>query len=65
MCKVIDMSSFLKYTKTVIEKVSFDRHLLNKEYKKCLGYLTNKERREFKTWLKRQPYYSTVESTNH
>lgn len=59
------MSSFLKYTKTVIQKVSFDRHLLNKEYRKCLGYLSTKERKEFNTWLRSQPYYPTVESVEH
>ncbi len=56
------MSSFLNYAKILIQKMSFDRHLLNKEYRKCLGYLSIQEREAFNTWLKSQPYYSKVES---
>lgn len=56
------MGSFLKYAKTVIQKMSFDRRLLNKEYRKCLIHLSAEEQRALSKWLKDQPYYSLIDS---
>ena len=45
-------TSFLAYYKTILTKVSFDRQLLKKEYKKALGAIRSEEVNEFKNWLR-------------
>ncbi len=42
--------TFLEYYKEILEKVSFDPHLLNKEYHKALDSLTHAEARQFEKW---------------
>ena len=42
--------SMLDYTKEVLEKVSFDRELFNKEIKKAMDYLMEHEVRELEQW---------------
>lgn len=55
------MSGFLEYAKSIIQKVSFDRHLLNKEYRKNLRYLTIQERRELQGWVEKQPFATVID----
>ncbi|MFC5623570.1 hypothetical protein [Algoriphagus winogradskyi] len=43
--------SFLNYYKTILEKVSFDVHLLEKEYKKAQSILDGSESKELDYWL--------------
>lgn len=45
--------SFLNYYKTILEKVSFDIHLLEKEYKKAQALLDGSESKELDYWLGR------------
>ena len=45
-------TSFLDYYKMILEKVSFDRRLLIKEYNKALQMLQPGEARELEYWLK-------------
>jgi hypothetical protein len=42
--------SMLEYTKVVLEKVSFDKQLFEKELKKALKYLLEPELRELERW---------------
>ena len=41
----------LEYTKTVLQKVSFDRNLFTKEVKKAIKTLLPQEIEELKIWL--------------
>jgi hypothetical protein len=42
----------LNYCKLVLEKMSFDRKLLLKEYRKSLRWLPTAESRQLKAWMK-------------
>ncbi len=42
--------SMLEYTKTILEKVSFDRRLFEKELTKAIRYLIEPELRELERW---------------
>lgn len=42
----------LQYSKEILEKVSFDRELLSKEYKKALKVLSKEEANSLKLWYK-------------
>lgn len=45
-------NSFLNYYKTILEKVSFDKRLVQKEYWKAKQVLQETEIRELDNWLK-------------
>lgn len=45
-------TSMLEYVKIVLSKVSFDRKLFRKEYKKSLSWLSTNEASELKQWLR-------------
>lgn len=42
----------LEYTKTILQKVSFDARLFRRELKKALGHLMPRELRELEEWLR-------------
>ena len=42
--------SMLEYTKLILEKVSFDRKLFEKELTKAIRYLIEPELRELERW---------------
>jgi len=44
-------NTFLDYYKLILDKVSFDRQLLMKEYRKALGQLSPREVNELHSWL--------------
>ncbi|UZD23093.1 hypothetical protein PBT90_06760 [Algoriphagus halophytocola] len=44
-------TKYIDYYKTILEKVSFDKHLLMKEYSKALQVLQDHEKRELNNWL--------------
>ncbi len=44
--------AMLEYTKTVLQKVSFDARLFSKEVKKAISRLLPEEIEELKIWLK-------------
>ncbi|MDR7131589.1 hypothetical protein J2X69_003953 [Algoriphagus sp. 4150] len=50
----MNKSSFLNYYKSILEKVSFDQKLLEKEYRKAKQLLENSEARELDYWLQRK-----------
>ncbi|CAN5236516.1 hypothetical protein BH09BAC3_BH09BAC3_23810 [soil metagenome] len=45
-------SSMLKYCKLILDRMSFDRKLLRKEYRKSLRWLTNEERLKLNEWMR-------------
>lgn len=47
-------TSMLEYFKIILDKVSFDRKLFRKEYRKSLSSLTNDEANQLKNWLRQQ-----------
>lgn len=44
--------AMLEYTKTILQKVSFDAKLFSKELKKAISRLLPSEIEELKRWLK-------------
>lgn len=48
--------AMLEYTKTVLQKVSFDARLFAKEVKKAVARLLPEEIEELKIWLQRFIY---------
>jgi hypothetical protein len=46
-------NSFLSYYKTILEKVSFDHRLVEKEYHKAKKLLTSREIQELDNWMKK------------
>jgi hypothetical protein len=50
-------TSFLDYYKLILEKVSFDRQLLSKEYRKALKALHAHEAQQLDNWLKNKGLY--------
>jgi hypothetical protein len=48
--------SMLDYVKIVLSKVSFDRRLFRKEYRKSLSWLSHNEINELRSWLRQQRY---------
>lgn len=44
----------LEYSKKIIQKVSFDKSLLKKEFRKALSYLSEQEQKEFKYWYQQR-----------
>jgi len=48
ICKL----SMLEYSKIILSKISFDKRLFQKEYKKAFRYLDNNERTALKQWVR-------------
>jgi hypothetical protein len=48
------------FFKILLEKVSFDQRLLNKEYKKCLNYLNEREREKLTFWASFQDFSNQI-----
>ena len=46
-------TSFLDYYKVILDKVSFDKELLAKEYKKAKRALNGSEASELEQWLRK------------
>lgn len=42
----------LEYSKVILSKISFDKKLFRKEYKKAFRYLDNNERTALKNWVR-------------
>ncbi len=53
-------TSFLNYYKLILEKVSFDRNLFLKEYKKALNTLQTYEATLLDRWLIEKGLYANV-----
>lgn len=44
--------SMLEYSKVILSKISFDKKLFRKEYKKAFRYLDSNERNALKKWVR-------------
>lgn len=44
------MATMLEYIKTILQKVSFDKQLFEKELKKAIGLLVPEEVKQLKSW---------------
>lgn len=55
--------TMLKYCKILLEKVSFDNRLLNKEYRKCIGYLNEEDKQQFLLWIACQDFSNRINGT--
>lgn len=44
----------LEYAKTIVQKVSFNKHLLRKELGKAMNWLNPREREELAEWTAKQ-----------
>ncbi len=49
--------SMLEYLKMVLQKVSFDRGLLRREYRKSFQWLNASERKELNLWIKQKDLF--------
>ena len=52
--------TMLEYSKIILEKVSFDRRLFEKELKKALSQLMGTDRAELQQWVAARFGYSNV-----
>jgi hypothetical protein len=46
--------SMLDYSKVILSKISFDKKLFKKEYRKAFKYLDRNERAALKNWVRAQ-----------
>jgi hypothetical protein len=46
--------SMLEYCKIILAKISFDRRLFRKEYRKTFSYLKPDEHNDLKKWIREQ-----------
>ena len=44
--------SMLEYSKFILSKMTFDKKLFQKEFKKAFRYLNREERRQLVTWVR-------------
>ena len=44
--------SMLEYSKLILKKISFDKRLFRKEYKKAFKYLNSHDRTALKHWVR-------------
>jgi len=51
----------LEYSKIILSKISFDKRLFKKEYKKAFRYLDNNDRMALKQWVRAE--WSTLLNT--
>jgi hypothetical protein len=54
--------SMLEYSKVILSKISFDKKLFRKEYKKAFRYLDKDDRVALKHWVRAQ--WSSVLNTS-
>lgn len=59
------MVSFLDYYKMILDKVSFDHVLLNKEYQKAKRNLQAHEVGDLNRWLRSKGYHGILNEKNN
>jgi hypothetical protein len=47
--------SMLEYSKLILSKMTFDKKLFEKEFRKALRYLNRDERRQLVNWVRSKP----------
>lgn len=53
-------STMLDYSKLILSKMAFDRHLFNKEFRKAFRKLNDEEREQLLTWLRSESELSRL-----
>jgi hypothetical protein len=56
------MISYLEYCQLILRKVSFDRKLFNKEYRKAVRLLSNDQQRALEEWIQSMGYAHLIAS---
>lgn len=56
-----NMANYLKYTKLILDRMSFCPKLLNKEYRKCVVLLSKHEIDRLHNWIRRQKFSTKLE----
>ncbi len=56
------MTSFLDYYKLILQKVSFDTALFDKEYQKALQRLRPDEAEQLRKWVEQKPVYRSPQA---
>jgi hypothetical protein len=51
-------TSMLEYVKIILQKVSFNKRLFLKEYRKSYQWLVYEERKKLKEWIRSQRSYT-------
>jgi hypothetical protein len=59
------MTTFLDYYKTILNKVSFDRDLFDKEYIKATRHLSEQEINELNKWLRSNGFQNILANRSH
>lgn len=57
-------TSFLDYYKIILDKVSFDRALFTKEYKKAISKIKKSEISDLNNWLKAKGFQPILSETS-
>jgi hypothetical protein len=57
------MATFLDYYKTILDKVSFDPVLLNKEYQKAKRNLQTNKIGDLNSWLQAKGFHAVINET--
>lgn len=57
---IISMRGFFKYAKFIVSKMDFCPILLNKEYRKCLSYLSHSEKKKLNRWVKTKQFAKEI-----
>ncbi len=52
--------SYLKYYQLILRKVSFDKVLLTKEYRKAMRHLTPPEAEKLRQWMQNNHFYDKI-----
>jgi len=55
-------TSFLDYYKLILQKVSFDPALFDKEYRKALQRLRPDEAEQLRKWVRQKPVYQSPQA---
>ena len=54
------MTTYLDYYKTILKKVSFDRHLFHKEYRKAISDLNTQEIEDLNKWVQSTGFHNIL-----
>jgi hypothetical protein len=52
--------SMLEYSKLILSKMTFDKKIFKKEFRKAFRYLNRQERRELKNWIRSKSEFASL-----
>jgi hypothetical protein len=50
----------LEYSKLILSKMTFDKKIFKKEFRKAFRYLNRQERRELKNWIRSKSEFASL-----